>query len=72
VVNEYQDRFIPCNADAAISIGPVGECPLPGDDVINSLGIVGVTESYWFNIFILIVLQLLFRVAAYVLLRRSK
>jgi ABC-type multidrug transport system permease subunit len=72
VVNEYQDRFIPCSDDAAISIGFTGECPLPGDEVIHSLGIKGVTESFWFNIAVLIGLQLFFRVAAYVLLRRSK
>jgi ABC-type multidrug transport system permease subunit len=71
-VNEYQGRDIPCATDeVSISIGS-GQCPLPGEDVINSLGIQGVAaESFWFNMAMMLMLQVFFRVAAYLLLRRS-
>lgn len=72
VVNEYVGRWIPCSEDdVAIAIGNTGECPLPGEAVLESLGIRGVNDSYWFNICILVVQQIVFRVAAYVMLRRS-
>jgi hypothetical protein len=73
VINEYDSRDIPCaTGDVAVKIGNSDACPLPGEEVISSLGIEGVAESYWFNIGMILFLQILFRVAAYGFLRRSK
>lgn len=73
LVNEFGGRLIPCSLDGvAISIGGSDECPLPGEEVLNSLGIEGISTNYWFNIGMIIILQVFFRVAAYALLRRSK
>uniref|UniRef100_A0A7S3LDG0 ABC transporter domain-containing protein n=1 Tax=Amphora coffeiformis TaxID=265554 RepID=A0A7S3LDG0_9STRA len=73
VVNEYSGRDIECSDNSvSISIGFSGDCPVPGDDVLDSLGIRGVTGDYWFNIGMVVLLQLIFRLSAYILLRRSK
>lgn len=73
IVNEYAGRGVPCSTDEiAISIGNSDECPLPGEEVLYSLGIEGISTNYWFNIGMLVILQVFFRVAAYALLRRSK
>jgi hypothetical protein len=73
IINEYDGRDIPCSSnDVAIKIGNSDACPLPGEEVISSLGMEGVSESYWFNIGMIMMLQILFRIAAYVSLRRSK
>lgn len=74
IVNEYAGRTIPCTTDdeVAISIGGSDECPLPGEEVLYSLGIEGISSNYWFNIGMIVLLQIFFRVAAYGLLRRSK
>jgi ABC-type multidrug transport system ATPase subunit/ABC-type multidrug transport system permease subunit len=73
IVNEYAGLDVPCaEGDIAISIGGSNECPLPGEEVINSLGIEGISANYWFNIGMVLVLQCFFRFAAYALLRRSK
>jgi ABC-type multidrug transport system permease subunit len=73
IINEYAGREIPCleDGDAAIQIGGASTCPLPGDEVIASLGINGIAESFWFNICVMFLLQIFFRIAAYILLRRS-
>ena len=73
IINEYQGRDIPCDPDgsAAISVGDTSSCPLAGEDVISGLGISGVATNFWFNIGILVVLQLAFRFAAYAWLRRT-
>ena len=76
LVNEYGGREIPCANEqgdtVAISIGETGECPLPGEEVLASLGIEGIATSYWFGVLIILVLQIAFRVASYVVLRRMK
>jgi hypothetical protein len=73
IINEYEGRDISCTSDdVAVTIGNSGACPLPGEEVIQSLGIEGVAESYWFNVGMVIALQIVFRIAAYVFLRRSK
>ena len=74
IVNEYAGRTIPCSTDGvSISIGGNSDvCPLPGEEVLYSLGIEGISTNYWFNIGMIVVLQVFFRVAAYILLRRSK
>jgi ABC-type multidrug transport system ATPase subunit len=73
LVNEFEDRDIPCSdEDAAVSIGEVDACPLPGDSVFESVGITGTFAGYWFNVVILFLLQVTFLVGAYGLLRRSK
>jgi len=45
---------------------------LPGEEVIAALGIDGLSTSYWFDVGILLVMQLFFRGASYGLLRRHK
>jgi ABC-type multidrug transport system ATPase subunit len=73
IINEYGGRDIPCTTDdITVQIGNSNACPLPGEEVIDSMGYQGVAESYWFNIGMIMLLQILFRVAAYVSLRRSK
>lgn len=73
IINEFEGRDIPCTEDdIAVTIGTSDECPLPGEEVIRSLGIEGVAENYWFNVGMVIGLQVLFRLAAYLFLRRSK
>ncbi len=74
IVNEYQGRDIACAAagSIAIQIGYSDTCPLPGEEVIAHLGIHGLSESYWFNIGMVLTLQLLFRISAYIILRRTK
>ena len=72
VVNEYADRMIACSDESAsISIGFGEECPVPGENVLDSLGIRDISSDYWFNIGMIIALQLCFRVGAYALLRKS-
>ena len=71
LVNEFSGRDIPCADDVNFQIGESNVCPRPGDDVLTSLGMVGFLSSVWFNVGMLVVLQVVFRVAAYVLLRRS-
>lgn len=73
LVNEFEGRLIPCSdEDVAVSIGASDECPMPGDSVYESVGIEGVFANYWFNVFVVFVLQVSFLVGAYGLLRRSK
>lgn len=74
-ITEFEGRDIPCaNDDSSglVTNGSVAECPLPGEEVLASLGIVGISENFWFNIGMVIVLQFFFRIGAYILLRRSK
>lgn len=71
IINEYERRVIPC-ADAddlSVTVGVTGQCPLPGEEVIEGLGIDGVCEGFWFNAGMLIALQFVFRISAYALLR---
>jgi len=72
LVNEYHGRQIPCAATVLVSVGASSEvCPLPGDDVLASLGITGLLSEVWFNITMLIVLQIIFRLWTYILLRKT-
>jgi ABC-type multidrug transport system ATPase subunit/ABC-type multidrug transport system permease subunit len=72
IINEFEGRDIPCSDDVSVQVGPVGTCPLPGEDVIADMGITGITESYWFNIGMVFALQVVFRFAAYYMLRRTR
>ena len=73
LVNEYEGRDVPCSdEEVSISIGDASDCPQPGDDILSSLGIEGVTSNYWFNLGIVIALQVFFRTAAYAVLRRRR
>jgi len=77
LVNEYEGRMIPCPVEdvdfVGITIGgSSGECPLAGSAIYESIGLDGIFASYWFNIGILAIFQVVFLVGAYVLLRRSK
>ena len=73
LINEYSGRNIPCSLDIGVSVGLSNEsnCPQEGDDVLEALGITGMLSSLWFNIFMLIGIQLCCRWGAYILLRRS-
>lgn len=74
VINEYAGREIPCVVDGSVAISIGGEeCPLPGESVLSDLGIRGdVISNYWFNIGMVVLLQLIFRFWAYALLRRAR
>jgi hypothetical protein len=71
-IAEYEGRDIPCAGSASVTDSFSSQCPLPGEEVIESIGIHGITESFWFNVGMVILLQFLFRIGAYILLRRSK
>ncbi|CAB9519200.1 Putative white-brown complex homolog protein 30 [Seminavis robusta] len=76
LVNEFGGRDIPCahevgDDQVSVSIGETGQCPLPGDEVLASLGVEGVSTSYWFGVLVLLLLQIAFRVASYGVLRRT-
>jgi hypothetical protein len=71
-INEYEGRYIPCSDDVSIGVGSSDVCPYPGEDVISSLGIFGVLDNFWVNVALMIALQVVFRLGAYFLLRRSK
>jgi len=70
LITEYSGRSIPCAEKVTFQIGS-NICPLPGDEVIKSLGITGMQSDVWFNILMLVILQFVFRIAGYVALRRS-
>ena len=80
-INEYEGRTVPCSDDD-VSLGistssqsdgaAASLCPLPGEEVISSLGIHGINQNFWFNVLMMIVLQVVFRFGAYAVLRRSK
>ncbi len=73
LVNEFAGRTIPCSDDeVAISVGGSEECPLPGEIVYESVGIDGAFANYYFNVFVCALLNILFLVGAYAMLRRSK
>mmetsp|Transcript_15521 Transcript_15521/g.29280 ORF Transcript_15521/g.29280 Transcript_15521/m.29280 type:complete len:687 (+) Transcript_15521:87-2147(+) len=71
LVTEYDGRLIPCADQVTFQIGDATLCPLPGKEVLNSLGITGLLSNAWFSVIMLIVLQIFCRVTAYLLLRRS-
>lgn len=72
LVNEYGGREIPCSEDeVSVSIGDAGECPMIGDSVYEQLGIDGVFATFWFNILMIALLDISFRLGAYGLLRRQ-
>lgn len=70
MINEFQGRSIPCSSDATL-LSAGNSCPLSGDDVIKQFGITGIVSSVWVNILFLIAMQVVLRLASYVLLRRS-
>mmetsp|Transcript_7961 Transcript_7961/g.16721 ORF Transcript_7961/g.16721 Transcript_7961/m.16721 type:complete len:650 (+) Transcript_7961:1231-3180(+) len=85
LINEYQGRDIPCGDDSGTAQDNLSSllsnqsndlptnCPLAGEDVLDAMGIRGsAVENFWFNILMLVILQLVLRVAAYWMLRRSK
>jgi len=67
LINEYQGRSIECDATSKAA-----SCPLPGSEVIASFGIAGAWNSVWLNVAMLIVIQLVLRLATYLLLVRNK
>lgn len=71
LVTEYDGRSIPCADEVTFQIGDARLCPLPGEEVLNSLGITGLLSQSWFNVLMLIILQIFCRVTAYMLLRSS-
>lgn len=70
---QYNGYFIPCTVDADITfqIGSSTECPLPGEEVLKSLGVTGLLANVWFNVAMLIILQVIYRAGAYTMLRVS-
>jgi len=81
LINEYDDRDIPCpeteieddgSGNPGIVFGTSDLCPLPGHLVYETIGLEGVFANYWFNIGILVIFQVGFLVGAYGLLRKSK
>jgi ABC-type multidrug transport system ATPase subunit len=77
IINEYENRMIPCASDGLDDTDTTGtssgdECPVPGEAVIESFGLSGVTANFWFNIGMIVILQIGFRLAAYMNLRRSR
>jgi ABC-type multidrug transport system ATPase subunit/ABC-type multidrug transport system permease subunit len=73
IINEFEGRDVPCSADSvAIVIGESGACPLPGEDILHSLGVSGVAMNFWFNCGICLALQIFFRAASYGWLRKWK
>jgi hypothetical protein len=71
-IAEYEGRDIPCADSASVTDNFSPQCPLPGEEVMAGIGIHGITESFWFNVGMVILLQFLFRIGAYILLRRTK
>jgi ABC-type multidrug transport system ATPase subunit len=75
LINEFEGRVVPCSEDDDVVMyigGTDKECPASGDAIIAGLGISGVAANFWFNVVIVLLMQIVFRVASYVLLRRSK
>mmetsp|Transcript_12902 Transcript_12902/g.25840 ORF Transcript_12902/g.25840 Transcript_12902/m.25840 type:complete len:642 (-) Transcript_12902:356-2281(-) len=74
LINEFAGRDVPCapGGNVPIAIGRMGVCPLPGEEILKSVGIEGISSNFWFNVGIVAVLQIMFRCASYVLLRRSR
>ena len=66
ILNEYQGRFIPCNDNVKMDFGS-GECPLPGEEVIEALDMDG--QEVWFQILILLLMQLMLRFLSYIILK---
>ena len=58
--------------DSGSSGGEISMCPLPGAFVYEGIGLDGIFRSYWFNVGMLVIFQLIFTVGAYVQLRRSR
>jgi hypothetical protein len=71
-IAEYEGRDIPCADSTSVTDNFGTTCPLPGEDVVTSIGIHGITTDFWFNIGMVIALQFLFRIGAYILLRRTR
>ena len=69
ILNEYNGRAIKCADDVKVEFGS-DECPLPGEEVIASLDMDG--QEIWFQVFILVLMQVILRGVSYVLLRRQK
>ena len=70
ILNEYEGRSIPCADAVLVTFGSGTICPKPGEDVISSLSMDG--EQVWFQIVILIFMQILFRAVSYVILLHRK
>lgn len=75
LLNEFSDREIPCAPEGTVSVS-IGDsstmCPMIGDSVYEDLGLEGIFTNFWFNVFMVVVLDACFRVGAYGLLLRSK
>jgi ABC-type multidrug transport system ATPase subunit/ABC-type multidrug transport system permease subunit len=68
VVNEFHGGYVEC-ISSKNDFGN-GECPIPGSVIIESFGLKGLTSNVWFNVMILIVMQIAFRTYAYIVLRK--
>ena len=73
IINEFGGRTIECAQwSTPDSMVGMSECPLPGESVIAYYGIEGVWTSIWTNVAMLVLIQVVMRVASYFLLRRAK
>ena len=66
VINEFAGRVIRCNEESQMDSNCV---ELSGDEVLTTMGVEG---SFWLHVVLLTLSQLLMRLLAYVMLRRSK
>lgn len=73
IVNEFGGRDVPCaDGPVSVTVGDSGECPLPGEEVIASMGISGSFTNKWANVGVLVGMQIFLRAACYVMLRRAR
>jgi len=73
IVNEFGGRSVPCSdGPVSVTVGSGGECPMPGEEVIASMGIAGGFTNKWANVGVLVGLQIVLRVACYAMLRRAR
>ena len=66
---EFEGRSIPCSSSASTDTSSQDCIPVIGDDILETMGVKG---GLWFHIFMLVFTQIVLRVFAYILMRRSK
>jgi len=74
VINEFVGLNIPCAAEGNVHLkleDIAGICPLPGELVVQNVGVSGIWMNVWVNIGMLCSMHVLLRILAYYFLRRS-
>lgn len=73
IINEFDGRFIKCDATASqMLVTETGDCPLSGSLVVEYYGIKGAWTSIWANVAILVIIQVVLRCATYFILLKAK